>query len=79
MTEKKSVIQQHHISYNPEWVVPVYIKEHNVLDGRMGMNRWTNVSTGFLTALKVFIARREGNAVELEVENGKGDGLARPK
>lgn len=66
---KKSVVQIHHISYEPLWTVTVYKKEHNVLDGRMGMNRWTDVSKGFLTALKVFIARRESSAVNLEERN----------
>lgn len=65
---KKSVIQVHHISYQPPWTVTVYKKEHMVLDGLMGMNRWRDVSQGFLTALKVFIAKREGTAVNLEAE-----------
>ena len=69
--KKKQIIQKHHISYNPEWVVEVYLKEHNVLDGRMGMNRWTSVSAGFLVALKVFVARWEGKATELEGSSEK--------
>jgi len=63
---KKTVVQEHHISYKPDIHGTVYRKEHNVLDGRTGMNRWKGVSKFFITALKVFIALNEHDAVDLD-------------
>jgi len=68
MAKKKTVVQRHHISYNPEWVGTVYLKEHNVLDGRMGMNRWKTVSVFFLDALEDFIVKHRRTAIDLDVK-----------
>ena len=59
----KKVTQKHHISYNPEWKVPIYKGEHWCLTQ---MQRRVNVSVGFITSLKVFIARHEHSAHDLE-------------
>jgi hypothetical protein len=59
----KRVTQRHHISYQPEWIVPIYKGEHWCLTQ---MQRRVNVSVGFLTSLKVFIAQHEHTAHDLE-------------
>jgi len=59
----KKVVQAHHISYDPEVVVKIYKGEHWVLTQ---LQRRKNVSTGFLQALKVWIALNEEKANELE-------------
>ena len=61
--KKPRVTQQHHISYQPEWTVPIYKGEHWCLTQ---MQRRVNVSVGFLTALKVFIVQHEYGAHDLE-------------
>ena len=62
-TAKLRVTQLHHISYKPEWTVPIYKGEHWCLTQ---MQRRVNVSVGFITALKVFIAQHEYSAHDLE-------------
>lgn len=61
---KKSVVQEHHISYKPEVTVTIYKGEHWLLTQLQ--RRTKNVSKGFITALKVWIALNEGKAMELE-------------
>jgi len=56
-----SVIQNHHISYKPEVVVPLYKGEHWIITQ---MQRRKNISKGFITALKVYIALNEHKAKE---------------
>ena len=63
MKKSGRVTQEHHISYDPEWKVPIYKGEHWCITQ---MNRRKNVSVGFLTVLKVFIARHEYDAHDLE-------------
>ena len=61
--KKKRVIQWHHISYDPEWKVPMYQGEHYEITR---LNRYKNISVGLLTTLKVFIAQHEHDAHDLE-------------
>jgi hypothetical protein len=60
----KPVIQSHHISYDPEVTVRLRKCEHLVLT-RINWYCKKQVSRGFLTALKVFVALNESRAEEL--------------
>ena len=70
MTEKKRIIQRHHIQYaHPERksmrdiVVPIFKGEHKILT----LMQWAKTySKGFIKSLKVFIAQHEDEAVDLE-------------
>lgn len=62
---KPRVTQRHHVSYNPEWIVRIYKGEHELI-GKMHLYSRKTVSKGFLTCLKVFIAKSENRALELE-------------
>lgn len=53
---KKSVIQVHHISYDPEVTVEVYKGEHWILTQ---LQRRKKVSRGFVKALIQWIAENE--------------------
>lgn len=64
MKKKHSkVIQEHHISYNPEVKVIVYKGEHWLLTW---MNRRRRISKGFIQSLKQWILEHEKEAVELK-------------
>lgn len=63
MTKKKTVIQQHHISYDPEVKVTIYKGEHWILTQ---LQRRKKISAGLIKALKVFVALHENNAKELK-------------
>jgi hypothetical protein len=58
-----AVIQEHHISYNPEVKVTIYKGEHWLLTW---MNRRRRISKGFIQALKQWILEHEKEAVELK-------------
>ena len=58
------VVQSHHISYDPEVVVRIRKCEHLVLT-RLQWYCKKQVSRGFITALKVFIALNEYKATDL--------------
>ena len=58
----KTIIQEHHISYDPEIVVRLYKGEHWILTQ---LQRRKKISRGFIKALKVFIALHENDAVTL--------------
>ena len=60
---KKPVVQGHHISYDPEVKVTIYKGEHWLLTQLR--RRTKNVSRGFITALKVWIALNEVKAEDL--------------
>jgi len=57
------VTQEHHISYKPEVTVIIFKGEHWILTQLA--RRTKNVSSGFLAAVKVWVALNEGNAKEL--------------
>ena len=59
---RKPVIQNHHITYSPEWKVPVYKGEHWILSQ---MQRRRKLSRGFMAALHHFLDENESKAVEL--------------
>ena len=59
---KKNIIQYHHLSYNPEIVVPIYKGEHYLITL---LNRHKKISLGFIKSLKVFIALNENEAEDL--------------
>ena len=61
---KKVVVQQHHISHDPEVKVTVYKGEHWLLTQMQ--RRTKNISKGFITALKVWLALHESDAVDLQ-------------
>ena len=60
--KKKSSIQEHHISYDPEHKVVMYKGEHWVITQ---LNRRKQISRGFIVALKVWIALNEYQALHL--------------
>ena len=60
----KAVIQTHHISQDPEITVRIRKCEHLLLT-RLQWYCKKQVSRGFLTALKVFIALNEDKAKEV--------------
>ena len=63
----KRVIQHHHISYDPEIVVPIYKGEHWVITQ---LQRRKYISKGFIKTLKHFIAINEDQAQDLSIESG---------
>jgi len=62
---KVRVVQNHHISYDPEITVRIYKGEHEIL-GKINMYTKNTVSTGFIKALKTWIALNEDRAWDLE-------------
>lgn len=60
----KVTIQTHHISYDPEVTVLIFKGEHWILTQLR--RRTKNISKGFITSLKVWIALNEGKAKELQ-------------
>jgi len=60
---RKIVIQRHHITYDPPWVVTIYKGEHYILT--LLQRRTKHVSKGFITALKQWIKENEAKAIEL--------------
>lgn len=56
------IVQNHHISYNPEVVVPVWKGEHYILNMLLRRQR---VSKGFIQHLKIWLAEWESKAEEL--------------
>ena len=58
----KTVVHRHHITYNPEWVVPIFKGEHWLISL---MNRRKKTSVGFITALKEYIRVHEATAQDL--------------
>jgi len=62
---KKKVIQEHHICYRPEIKAPMFKGEHLIIT-KMHWYCRKNVSVGFITALKVFIALNEHRAKEVK-------------
>lgn len=63
MPEKKKVVQEHHISYDPEIKQRMYQGEHWLMTN---LNRRKFISKGFIRTLKVFIALHDDNAKEIE-------------
>ena len=61
---RKRIIQEHHISYDPEVAVNVYKGEHMILTKIQWFSK-KNVSRGFITALKTFVAENEHRAEDL--------------
>jgi hypothetical protein len=65
---QKTVIQNHHITYNPEWMVPVFKGEHLILTH---MSWRKKISNGFITALKEYIRTHETTTTNLGIETKK--------
>lgn len=59
-----TVIQNHHISYNPEVIVPVWKGEHYILKLLLARRR---PSKGFIQHLKIWLAENEPKAEELKM------------
>ena len=55
-------VQRHHLSYNPEVTVDIYKGEHWILTQ---LQRRKHISTGFIKALKVWLALHEGTAEDV--------------
>jgi len=64
---KKQVIQNHHISYNPEIVVKIYKGEHWAITILNRRNK--NMSKGFLRCLQEYIDTHKEDAVDLDGNN----------
>ena len=62
------VMQPHHITYTPEWVVPVFKGEHWTVTQMLRRKR---VSQGFLVALTDFIEKHKEMAEVLELPGEK--------
>ena len=60
---KKKIIQKHHISYDPEIAVYMSRGEHWLMTQ---LNRYKHISTGFVIALRVWLALNEHNAKEIK-------------
>ena len=58
----KTVIQTHHICYDPEVTVRIYKGEHWAITQ---LNRRKKISRGFIECLKLWISENEGNAIEI--------------
>jgi hypothetical protein len=56
------IIQEHHISYDPEITVRIWKGEHWILTQ---IQRQKTHSKGFIKALKVYIALHEDNVIEV--------------
>lgn len=61
-TRKKLIVQEHHISYNPEEIVRVFKGEHYIFTQ---LQRRKNISKGFVKGLKVWVALNEDRAKEI--------------
>lgn len=61
---RKTVVQDHHITYDPAWIVPVFKGEHEICSKIQWYCR-KKVSKGFLLHLKHFIEERESTAIDL--------------
>jgi len=60
----KPIVQQHHISHDPEVTVKIFKGEHWLLTQLQ--RRTKHVSKGFITSLKVWIALNEEKAEEVK-------------
>ena len=71
MGTKRPTIQRHHITYGglkdqpPELVVKIYKGEHMLIT-KLGWR--TNISRGFIKALKKWIEENEEDAIDLDAE-----------
>lgn len=61
----RTVIQDHHVSYDPEWIETVWRGEHFILSQIQWRKRY---SKGFINSLKEFIRVNESLAFELKKE-----------
>ena len=61
---KKQVIQNHHISYEPEILVKIYKGEHWALT--ILNRRKKNMSVGFLRCLQEYINKHRDHAIDLD-------------
>jgi hypothetical protein len=61
-TSRKVIIQDHHVSYEPEVKVRVYKGEHMILT-RLSWRK--KISMGFIKALELWIKEKRLEAVEL--------------
>ena len=61
----RPVIQDHHVSYDPEWIETVWRGEHFILSQIQWRKRY---SKGFINSLKEFIRVNESSAFELKKE-----------
>jgi len=60
--KKKTVVQSHHISYNPPIKVYLYKGEHWLLTQ---LGRRKHISKGFIQALKIWLTLHENEAIEV--------------
>ena len=59
---KKRIIQNHHISSDPEVTVKIFKGEHWILTQ---LQRRKNISKGFVQSLRVWLALHEDDAQDL--------------
>ena len=68
----KRIIQRHHITYDPEWIVSLYKGEHFICTQ---LQRRTHVSKGFVIALDKWLADNRNRAIDLDAkDDGTNDG-----
>jgi len=60
---KKTIVQNHHVSYDPEVTVKVYKGEHMILT-RLGWRK--KISKAFIDALEQWMTENRSAAVDLE-------------
>jgi len=58
----KRVIQQHHISYDPEVKVTLYKGEHWIL---CQLGRRTHITVGFIVSLRKWLREHQQRAIDL--------------
>ncbi len=71
---KKTVIQEHHITYNPEWTEFIFQGEHFILSQLQWRKKF---SKGFFISLKEFVRINEAYAIDLG--QGKKPNLSEEK
>ncbi len=65
MEKRLRQVQRHHITYEPEWIVPIFMGEHWTITQ---LQRRVHVSRGFLESMEFEINRlKEGVVYDLDM------------
>ena len=69
MEKRLKKVSRHHITYTPEWIVPIFRGEHFAISM---IQRITHVSRGFILSLEHELKRlKEGNVYDLDMPDPK--------
>jgi len=69
MVKRLKKVQRHHITYEPEWVVPIFVGEHWTITQ---LQRRKHVSRGFLESVEYELKRmRKGPVYDLDMPDLK--------